>query len=57
MSKPKVCVWVLDGDGMYYVRCLDMRVRDRWQRDADHLNNLKRFKFCPYCGGMIRWCA
>ena len=49
----KACEWKRDGDGGYYVKCGDFRVKTTRQRDYDDDGPAHVFTFCPYCGGRM----
>ena len=50
---PKTCLWKLDGDGGYYVKCRDIRVFGPRQKDFDERGVAHNFTWCPYCGGRL----
>jgi hypothetical protein len=49
----KACEWKCDGDGGYYVKCGDFRVKTPRQPDFDEDGTAHNFAYCPYCGGRL----
>jgi len=49
----KACEWKRDGDGGYYVKCGDFRVKTPRQPDFDEDGTAHNFAYCPYCGGRL----
>ncbi len=49
----KACEWKRDGDGGYYVKCGDFRVKRPRQQDFDEDGMAHNFAYCPYCGGRL----
>ena len=49
----QACEWKRDGDGGYYVKCGDFRVKTPRQLDIDEGGTAHNFAYCPYCGGRL----